>query len=271
MSARSTILDVSVFTIGGTDFLGSYKDAEYRVNVAEDDGKPASRAGASAQPVKRSAVLRTTAMSVISAPAKVTNLHLDALSVGGVAMKANVRGGSFSGTMQHDEGSGDDDEWAFPNFVGKDYGANLQLAVPATFDATIEALLHAADADGLDVVFIVTLNGVAIEVPMLITDCAHLFREGAIQMLDATLAGRSPDSGNYPTAPTGTTTILEKAFNAPQTALAVALTNKAGIGLGRARTGNFLFSSFGFDFNDQAVVKTTYEFASQGAVTSAIT
>lgn len=270
MSARATILDVSVFTLGGTSYLASFKDAEYRVRNTTDDGKPAVRPGASAQNVKREASLRATLLNPISDPAKVTNLHLSEMTVGGAAMLANVRGGSFQGTMQHDEGAGVADGWKFPNFVGKDYTADLELAVPATFEATLDAAVH-GDGTGLPVTYDMVLNGVNIEVPMMITDYTHLFAERAIQVIRASLTGRSPDSGNYPTAPTSTTSILEKAFNVPQTALAMALTSKAGAGLGRARTGNFLFSGFRFDHNDSQVVKVTYDFVAQGAVASVST
>jgi len=269
MSARATILDLSAFTIGGTSQLATIRDVAYSVTPEHVEGKPIVRMGGSAQPVKRSATVSTPLMTVVSDPTKVTNLNISAFSIGGVDTLANLIGGSFSGSFSLAEGKGVADEWAYPHVVGKDYAATIRIGVPATIAMGIPTAVHAATTASLPMVFTITISSVAVTLPMLIANYRHLFTENDIQVLEVELVGRSPDTGTYPTAPTGTTTLLEKALNAPGTALAFVLTSKAAGGV--SYTGNFVYSSFSFDFNQSSIIATQYEFASVGAIAAAST
>ncbi len=265
MPAKATLVDMSLYTIGGASQLAFIRDAMLRTNIDQVDGRPITRLGKSAQAVKRSATLETTLMSTVSAPTKVTNLDVSALTIGGTSYNADLRGGSFAGQFTLAEGSGVVDFWKYPVVVDKDYTANVKIGVASTAATAIAVAMYGA-ASALALVFSITINGIPITLPMLGTEFSHAFTDGDVQIWDVALQGRSPDTGAYPTAPTLASTLLEKAFNDPGTALAVAMTSKSVGGL--AYAGNFIYSGFSFDFNDASLVNTQYTFASQGAVTA---
>ena len=84
-----------------------------------------------------------------------------------------------------------------------------------------------------------------------------------VQRLEISFVGQDPGSSDYPAAPTGTTSILEKALNAAQTAVAIVWTTQ--VAGGAAYTGNALYSSFAFSINQGRVVRNQYSFVGVGA------
>ena len=266
MSARTTIVDVSAFSLEGTSYLTSWKGASLAFQVETADGKPISRRGGSAQATKRSATLSVDLMSTVSGATKVNNLDLSEVLLGALDVTDDVRSLGLSVEVVHAEGSGVGDGWKYPNAVGLNLSATMTLAVRSTAIA-VPDLLTGSVAD-LDVVLDFTLNGANLEIPMLITGMTHQFSENEIQTWELTLEGKSPDSGNFPTVPTGSTSLLEKAINAPGTPLTLVLTDKATTGT--TYGGEFIFTSASFTVEDNSLVPISYEFASQGPVTGAV-
>jgi hypothetical protein len=92
---------------------------------------------------------------------------------------------------------------------------------------------------------------------------------GATQRYKITLNSRWATGANNPTAPTGTTSLLEKAFNAPGTALAIVATSRATNGI--SYSGNFVIESARVAINQADAIMTQYRFRSSGAVTATAT
>jgi hypothetical protein len=128
------------------------------------------------------------------------------------------------------------------------------------------ALDAPGDADGA---FSFTLNGVTVTFPVVITSAAHGASNGQTQMVAVNFVGQDPLTGDMPSAPTGTTTILEKILNVPQTALAIAWTTKASGGV--AYTGNALIQSYSVNISNGAVATENMTWAGVGAITDAAT
>jgi hypothetical protein len=130
--------------------------------------------------------------------------------------------------------------------------------------------MAALDAPGdADLAFTFTLNGVQVTFPVIITSVAHNASVGQVQTINVSFQGQDPLTGNNPSAPTGTTTILEKVLNAPQTAIPIAFTSKASGGV--AYTGNALIQSYSVNISNSAVVEESMTWAGVGAPTDAAT
>ncbi len=264
--------DLSVFTIGGTDYLSTARDIMYRLTNDTVDGKILKVLGRQAQVVKRGIELQTGQFTNFSTPVRVANLDISAFTIDAIDYKAKLLGGSFNISLEHKEASGVADLWKFPIVTAKDFTARAELLIPASAAATNPARVFGADAHSATVansqmVFSMTINGVAITLPMVVKSFEHRLNDGDYQRVGVELVGQGPDSGSYPTAPAGSTSLLEKAFNAPGTALAGVLTPKAGAGEGNSYAGNLIYQGVSFDFNDASLIVPSFSFVSQGTWT----
>jgi hypothetical protein len=111
-------------------------------------------------------------------------------------------------------------------------------------------------------------NGVTYTIAMMLQEVSLVGERDGIQELSIKLEGRAPDSGAFPAAPTGTTALLDKAFNAYNTAVAIAFQSVASTA-GINASGNFKFQSVSFELADEQIVPVSYSFRSYGAVTIA--
>ena len=273
---RQDIADLAVFTWGPgpTSLLAVVSNVEFSLPVDAVEGRGIKYRGKSPQAVKQGGIIRTTLMSDVSSCVRVANVDVSAFTIGGVNFLAYLRGGSFSGSFEHDEAGGVGDYWKYPLVTVKDYASSVTLSIPdsgtanAFQDILAAGLAHATPANAIaarDVAFSITINGVAVTVPMFIADATWGGEAGRLQTVNLSLQGKDCDPTNYPTAPTGTTTLLEKALNAPKTPLAFSLTPKATNSANLA--GEMVFSSFSFGFDDGQLIQTQYEFLTHGAVT----
>lgn len=272
--------DLAVYSIGGTSYLGLIKGVSYEFSPTNADSSPITIMGTRRQTVKKSVKISSSHMSTSSGDSGlvVGNLHVSGLSIGGVSFISYLRGGSFSGSFTHREVSSVGDVWSETQIFGKDYRTEVTLTIPAAGDSqtpnfarSLMDELHDSDLNDQDltrVVFEIVIDGVTITVPMIVASATHAINEKQEQLITLSLEGNAPTSGDFPTAPTGTTTLLEKAFNSYNTPLAVVLTTGAA-GSGEAYTGNVLFSGFSFGFNDAEINVIQYEFVSHGAFAAA--
>lgn len=271
--------DLSVFSVGGNSLLTVIKGVEYEVSPTNADTSTISRVGTRRQKVKNTAMLRTATMSTLSGDSGMvaSNLAISAFTIGGVDFLSYLKGGSFSGSFTEEDTSGPADAWTWAQIFGKDYSAEVTLMIPAAGDSqtpnfarSLMDEIHDADLNDQDttrVAFSITIDGVAITVPMIIANVKHVINEKTHQIITLSLEGNDPGTGDYPTAPTGTTSLLEKAFNAYNTALAVVLTPAAGAA-GLTYAGNVIFGPFSFSFNNAEIIQIQYEFHNRGAFTA---
>lgn len=261
MSARQIAVDISAFTAGGVDLITLATEATVTKNIMDDAGQAINRLNESPQGVKMNWMLSATALSTKSGAIRVTNLDLSAASILGTDVLAAVESINFDRSLVLSEGSGCGDGWQYPNVTGGGFSGSARIKIPTSGVPLMAGIDAVTDADG---VFTFTLNGVSVTLPVLITSIQHSMRVGDVQVLEVTFKGQDPLTGTYPTAPTGTTTLMEKIFNAPRTALAVVLTTKAADGV--AYTGNVVPQSYSVAIADGQVVRESFTFQGVGAL-----
>lgn len=265
MSGRATVMDAAVFAAGGENLLATVRSVECVIEAETEDVRPITRLGATHQVVKKQARIRTTQLSAVSGAQRVSHLDLEGLTLGGIGLAGHVRRLEFEGVFEHEEGSGAGDLWRMPVLVGKDYRARCEVLLPVTGTGRETLLAASGGADDGAAALILTLNGVTVSVPMQIGAVRHVMDAGGVQVLEVELRGFAPATGAYPVSPTGTGSLLAKAFTVPEEPVAVVLTTRADGGV--TIEGQFLVEGFGFTVADGAVVETTYEWMSAGPVT----
>lgn len=261
-----------MFSVGGTSLLDVLTSATLESNNATDEGATATSKANSPQLVKKSATLTFDLVANSSGGgARATNLDVSALTIGGTAYVASLQNATLSiGYVSDSDVSGEADKWAFPQ--------NIRLG-DVTIDGTLKIEASAAPgiiAIGLsatltDAVADVTLtvNGVPYTMPMIIEKVGHMVKRDNVQECQVTLKLRDDGYTNIPNAPTGTTSIIEKALNAYTTALALSWTTKASGGL--TYSGNFIFNSVTLTTSNSSVISLAVTMSSQGTITAAPT
>lgn len=261
MPARKIRTDLSVFTIDTNSQLLYLKEASVEFDNELAEISPITQLHGSEQVVRQGGTVRAKLMSTDSAPQKITNLYATVFSVGGTDYIADLDTADLSIEWEHEEACGAADRWKYPVCVAKKITLNGKLkvasaaanAIPGLFDATIT---------GLNVTVTMTINGVAITMPMVLKTVTQTIPESGIQTLDVVLHGRAPDSGTYPTAPTGTTTLLEQALNATAVNALVATTRSSN---GESYSGNGLIKSYRLSVPNPGLIIADIEWATQGA------
>lgn len=256
-------VDVSVFSIGGNSLLGYFENAELTINSQDRDGSVVTRRGRSPVPTKRNASLSVPLFSG-TAGDFVSHLDVSAFTLGGVDLSDYLRGGSLNITNGFAESSAVGDLWQVPQWVSKDITATVEIDLPDAANHAVTALMDNAVSD-LDIALSITINSVMITVPMLISTFTWSTSSTELQRVTLNLKGQDPLTGDYPTAPTGTTSLLEKALNAAGTALAVSVTEKSANGYNYAF--NSVIESASFSWNDGELIPINYTLLSTGAVT----
>ncbi|MFM9872721.1 MAG: hypothetical protein ACKVQS_04555 [Fimbriimonadaceae bacterium] len=260
--ARLTGVDVTVFDVGGSSVLADLRSAEVVSTTQFADVTPVILAGESREAVKHSVAIRGAFTSTKPGGAKVTHLDVSALTLAGLDYRAVVESGVFEGRMTHEDGSGLGDEWEYPVTVRKEYRARLDMMVDSVGSVALVGKAFGALA-GKDVGFSVTINGVVVTVLMKLAKFAHALSAGSRQKWTVELVGSAAVGAVYPTLPTGSASLLEFAFNTPGAGLPIAVDPGAGQPL---VSGDFLVEKFGFKFARAAVVESSYDFVSLGAV-----
>ena len=263
-AARATNLDLSTLSIGGSSVLSDLKEATISFDIGEEESSILTRAYESHSATTRSATLRTRHLSAISAPTKATNLDVSAFLVGGTSYLGHLESGSIDVTWQHGEGKAMSDAWLYPVLVKKSIQGEGNLIVPASSGAMLALKAGNSTLSDLALTFSVTINSIAFTFAGLLKSFEHMISDAATQKHRVQLIGRDPDSGTFPAAPTGSTTLPEKFINGSAALTVSAVAKASG---GAQYDGNFLPKSMKISFSNAGLVTTEYEFASQGAIT----
>lgn len=156
----------------------------------------------------------------------------------------------------------------------------LEIMLPGTSGSTDELMTDLANqalttSDSLDGHLWTpsfTLNGVTITAACVMENFQHIYEDEGLQVYRVQLAGRAPDNEAtaFPAAPTGTTTLLEVAFNV-RTSIAVSTRNRStGNSNSFAAAGNAIITSANVVIPQSGLVTTTYELQGQGALAATI-
>lgn len=265
--AKAYFGDISVFSVASGDLLGSISNISYDIQADSDEGGAIAVIGESPQFTGTKIEIATTAMSN-TASGRVTDLDVSAFSIGGVSSRPKLKTFSLKGAYTQQETSARGDKFHAPQVTNKSYSGSAELYVlDDAAPMLVETLLGSTTTVNNSTISI-TINGVTITLPILITGHKWSVEYGGLQMLSLQFSGRALLDGNpYPTAPTGTSTLLEKALNAPTTALAYEIKTRATNGVDI--TGNMVWNSFEINVPERGVVKTSYSWSGTGTPTVA--
>lgn len=270
MANKATIRDMTAFTLGGS-FLSTFTGGTITIEGQEDEGATATSKANVPETVKKSAMIDCTIIDNVGGSRRLSNLDVSALTIGGTAYVASLVSGTLNiGYVQDGDVSGEADLWTWAQNIRLG-DVSIEGTLKIEGSATPNLSILAASATLADTVVDVTLtiNSVAVTMPMRISRVSHSIQRDAVQELQVTLKLRDDGDTNIPNAPTGTTSLMEKAFNAYTSALACVVTTDA-VGQGITYSGNFVFNSFAVEFANASIVKYNVQLVNQGAVTVAV-
>ena len=252
--------DVSTFGIdlaGGTSYtsyLALARSATLNIKGELEDTRPGVRMYASKQIHGVAGTLNFVAMNQLSAPEKVTNLDLTVFTIGTQDFFPTYLTGEISVALAQ-SGKIGTQLFDYGVCVGKEISANFSFGVPDTAangSKIAQTYALSATASDHNKAVSITLNSIAVTFAATIESMSHKLIEAAsIQQIDLSMAGHGGDSGTFPAAPTGTTTLLEKILNT---------TNKWGVSIvsksseGSTYTGKVLPTSYRLSISNAGAI-----------------
>lgn len=270
MGQKATIHDMTAFTLGGS-FLSTFTGGTITIEGQEDEGATATSKSGVPETVKKSATIDCVIIDNVGGARRLTNLEVSAFTVGGTAYVASLVSGTINiGYVQDSDVSGEADLWSYAqNIRLGDVSIDATLKVEGGGAPTLSVLAASSTLADTVVDVTVTINAISVTMPMRISRVSHSIQRDGVQEMQVTLKLRDDGDTNIPNAPTGTTSLMEKAFNAYKTALACVVTTDA-VGQGITYSGNFIFNSFSVQFENSAIIKYNMQFINQGTVTVAV-
>ncbi len=254
MSARKRALNVSAFTLDGTNYLGAFEVLEFPIESVLEEGRGGAEAYDVNYEVKRRSKHRFTILQDGSS-SRSTNLSVSAYTVGGTDLLADLKGGSVTVTNRVQDGSGLATRDEFPNAVGASMTISTKHLVPYA-DTEIAMLTDAlsGDPDDRQVTIVLTLDTVAISAPMRLQSLTVAARKEEFLTYDAEFV-----SAGTPTSPTGST--LYGAAITGDGLISVS----ADIGVGTL-AGTGVISELSFQFDDAKIIRNSGTIDIQGAL-----
>jgi hypothetical protein len=269
MAVRYAGSNVGVFTAGGIALVGSGYSFTYEANNDVADAGLVQRLGKHNQPVKQNGRLSVQRNGVVSGSTRTSHLNVTAFTIGGANFLNVLKSYTLAGSFEHRMQAGIGEKYAKPQVVAKDYQITATLDVQAVDSYTLADLIGGADFSDVDQAVSVTIEGVAITVPMNLNTFALNVSRYELQEMVLTFQGADAGAGSYPTAPTGTSSLLEKALNAPTTEVNVTFQNAlSGDANGVNVSAAAVFESFEIQTQDGQLVNETYNFLTYGTITT---
>lgn len=259
---------LNTFSVGGSSQLEFLENANLTFEDVHEEGAPASRFGGNAQGVKRRGTVSASLFSDSSTAIRVSHLGLSAAALGSVdLLDPNILARlTFGVEYEHKLSPGAGLLWELPVVADGRLSASLELAHDSTEAPALLIALGSGTYGDLNLTLDFTLGGVQIQAPFRLAQGTLPIEKSGLMTYTLTLADRSARSG-VTVLPSGTTSLLEKALNAPRTAIAFAFKGKAHPTI--EASGNMVYKSMNLEIRDGGLVPVQYEWATQGAVTIA--
>lgn len=265
---------VSVFNVDleddGTyaDYLGLIQEVTLGVDVETVDAEPINREYTQGQPVGKSCTLSAPLMSVKSGSVKVSQLDVSAFTLLGNTFSTVLQSGSLNLDIRTKDAKARADLFSYHQPVGKktlnfDMTMGILGASATAYQALMTSMFSTTPGD-VTGDFSLTINSIAMTFDATITKLELVNRSGDFQVIRVSGTSYGPDSGAYPDAPTGTTTILERALNTITRHRLQFTPHGSEAG---AIAGNGVLSGFGLNVPESGLVYVNYEWKSQGAWT----
>lgn len=269
--AFQTLYEVGDLTIGGTDFMAVLENVSWNNSPEFDEFTTPTRFRAARNGMKKAAAFDVALKPIKSAQIRVSHFDISVATLAGGNLIPEMN--SMNLRIQNNIATAPSigEVWRqFQTDPGGSITMDWDLDV-AEADSVALSLLALVESDAIaDLIAIASfsLNGVAVTLPGHLMGGSHSV--SGRQKVSLQFEGSDPGGGTaYPTAPVGTSTILERALNAPRTPLAFTFVSKDVGGL--SRSGYCLIESAEARIEDARIVTENYSFRVTGDVVTEIT
>lgn len=256
---------LATMSVGGSSQLEFFERASFQGNVQTEDGKPVVQTYGRAEEVKLGGQFDIDLFSHASSIV-VSHLNLSALTLGGTSLLGFNRSIGIDLAYAHQMKGGNGELYEFPQVTGVKASASIELDLDTTIGGILIANFYSATNTDRNKILAFTVGGVGIELPFKMVSCSKPVERDGLQTYTLGLEGRQVLYGTVmPTAPVGTTSLLEKAFNSFRTALAFDWKSSAATGY--RLQGNMVYNSVSLKIADAQLVPVNYSFKTQGTIT----
>lgn len=251
---------MSVFSLAGGSVLGVFENVSIKSTPTTVETKSVTRIYDRPQVTKKEWSVETSLMqNNCGATKRIDHLSVTVLTVDAADFLATFMSGEISMDANVVEKKEAGVLWKTKQITGKKLTFTGEFAVATGAASTLLTYLKSGTVSDHDVTVIMTIDAVPYEFPAVLTDIELKGEREGLYVVSATFEGQSPDSGAFPTTPTGTTSLIEKAFNS-RAQVAVALTTQSSNG--NSFSGNALITSFKMRVDDAN--KIDYQFSLMG-------
>jgi hypothetical protein len=257
---------MAVLSVAGADILADFNSVTLSIESNLVNGAKSTRRGQTPQMTKKSGRIEVAVEDMISNPDRVSHLDLTAISIDGTSRLGDVRSVDLGVRYTSQMTAGAGELWTKPQNITKDFAITVELdaedgiASALFIDSASSTYAHGNFA------FTFTLNSVTVTIPCRLQSVSLAAQRDDLQRITLTLQGRDPGTGDFPSAPTGTSSILEKALNDFFTPVAIDFHSKSGTG-GVDVSGNAIWESFNVRIEDEQLVAVNYALINDGAWT----
>lgn len=269
LGTATSVFDIDLEDDGTfADNLAVVESYSYEVRNSTTRADPINRAYHQNQITKKGVRVSATLRSTKSGSIKVCNLDVSAISILGQAYDSYLESGSLTVNQETAEVSALADLFEYNQATGKkSIEFDGVIRIPATAGAGSQALqtaLASATVTDSQGTITFTINGVTVTCAMTVESITQEESGGATQSIRLRAVCNAPDSGTFPAAPTGTTTLLERMLNTT-TRHRLRFTTHASEGGQWA--GNAILTRYTLTIPNQGLVVAECEWLNQGTWT----
>lgn len=266
MSLALTNLDITTLSIGGNSYLRNAEGVSFDFAFMLDDAH-----GIAMRHKHRVATKQRNTFSVpmfrFTGGRPRTNLDVSLFDFGTAELLGDLKSGSIRVTTDIEDGSGDNDRYTFPNAVGTDVEVSGSLLARGGAELAILDAIGDGALTSLEVTMAVTIGSVAFAMPMVVSRASLSKQRTAIQKWDITMEPQAVASSSYGITQDMAGVPLMQSILSGSAFAAFSVITAGGLTL----SGNAILTSGECSWNDQAVVRDSFDFEVQGALSVAET
>ncbi len=249
MANKFTNLDTSLFTLGGTDFLEKVENMRFNAEAMLDLCRGVAQRYGAKKGVKKEFTFSCDFLQHVSNTCA-SGLTLSLFSLDGSDFYSEIDSFDLDVTTETVFTDGAADLWRWIQAVGTDYRSSGSKFISSNAD--FMELLMQSNVTDIEVTTLITVAGIQLSLPMILSSSEHSIQGGAAQVENWTL-----EKNGTPTLVTGDALLAE--ILTGDAYLSWAADSEAG-----AYSGNAIVTSAKLSVQNAALVKSSYEFANQG-------
>ncbi|MBS1725362.1 MAG: hypothetical protein JST51_01480 [Armatimonadetes bacterium] len=255
--------DISLFTLNGSSVIDTFDGVTLTVTEEQKDVSSLRAAGENMAGTKLEGMIEVDLRTQAGVAGTVSHLDAASLALGSLSFDC-FRTTSFNIAYNT----------ADEPCVGAVYRRklNTKLKITTKVEVTadddiassiLSAFASSASWSARNATYDLAFNSINYTLPMRMSSAQLVGERDGLQVVSVDLASKSPDTGAFPTAPTGTIGLLQKSLNAFKDPIAFAFQSIAST-IGVAVSGNVMFDSVSFEISDEAIVPIKYRFRNYG-------